>query len=121
MSMQLALRFRLALVALTLLSAAQSVQGAITQVQTNGKVLNSAFVSNILPSDTKDGTADPLNLNIANDEAIASAMLGGTSGSLTLNSHACSGPIPGLPPGHANSNSKVIYFENSSFNPIRSP
>ena len=112
MSMQLALKFRHAVVAITLLTVMQSAHGAITQIQTNGKVLNSAFVSNILPSSTKDGTAEPLNLNFANDEAIASATLGGTSGYLTLSSHACSGPVPGLPPGQANSNSKVIYFEN---------
>ncbi len=113
MSMRIASQFCHTIVALTLLTAVQSAQGAaITQIRTSGKVLNSAFVTNVLPSDTKDGTADPLNLNVANDEAIASAMLGGTSGSLTLNSHACSGPVPGLPPGQANSNSKVVYFEN---------
>lgn len=112
MFMQFASRSSLAFVAFAAMFAMSTVQGAITQIQTSGKVLNSDYVTNVLPTNTKDGAADPLNLNIANDEAIASAMLSGTTGSLTLNSHACSGPVPGLPAGQANSNSKVVYFEN---------
>jgi hypothetical protein len=84
---------------------------AISRIQADGVTRYIPSHVSRLPSNTKDGTTDPITLILAGDEAISSASLKGTSGSLTLAAHGCSGPNPGLPTGTANSNSYADYFE----------
>jgi len=90
-----------------------SADGAVfSRIQTGGMTRYVPSETNAVSGNPKDGTANPLSLILAGDEAIASAQLMGSNGLLKLSSHACSGPNPGLPPGTANANSYVDYQEN---------
>ncbi len=97
---------------LILLAGALPAGGAVSsRIQTSGSIATSPFQFHALPSNTKDGSADPMNLGGAGDDAVAAATLMGTAGFLTLSSHGCSGPALGGPGGTANANSYVDYVE----------
>lgn len=110
------MQFRFSLAALTLLVSAPSAEGVvISTVQTFGVIVTAPHgETNVLPSNTKDGSAEPVLERGGGDDALSYASLMGTAGFLTLNSHGCSGPPPGfpLPTGTANAVGDVDYFEN---------
>lgn len=91
-----------------------SAAGAVTStVSTQGWIGNNpVVVGHTLPSNTKDGSAQPIGLHNFGDDSLAEATLNGTAGSLIINAHACSGPPLGNPGGRASANGTVNYFEN---------
>src|SRR5688572_29744501 len=98
---------------LVLFVSALPAEGAIfSLIQTRGEIATEPSQTHVIPSNVKDGSAEPMMLDAAGDDAIASASLMGTDGFLMLNSHACSGPALGGPGGTASTTSNVNYFED---------